>query len=433
MAILNLNNPWHPILMMFYLILLASILFLATVQSEPLPSTQEIFHQHKNRIVQIKILESSTDIKASLGTGFYVSNNGDIITNYHVISKIIHDPSHYSAVIKNHQGDTFPLEILQIDVIHDLAIVKANISSSEFFDFADLTLDKGYRIYSLGNPHDLGSTIVEGTYNGIVEESLYEKIHYTGSINPGMSGGPAINHQGKVVGINVSTAGNQISFLIPAKFAKNLFENKNHEPQSINLLSSIKKQLLDYQDNYMQKLLSASFTTTKIGHYRAPGKIANFLKCWSDSSRKQENLYEVVYSGCSTNDSIYISNQHSTGTINFEHMLISSKHLNKFRFYQLYQDFFQTSYSGIQASQEDVTNYQCHTEFVQTNKLPFRVALCLRPYKKFPELYDAILRVASLNKNNMGIQSTLVLSGVNFENAKQFSKKYLESFSWKTP
>jgi len=432
MDILNLNKAWQPIIM-FYSVLLTNIFLMATAQSEPIPSTQEIFHQYKNRIVQIKILESSTDVKASLGTGFYVSNDGYIITNYHVISNVAHDPSHYSAVMKNHQGDTFPLKILQIDVIHDLAIVKANISSPEFFDFADLALDKGYRIYSLGNPHDLGSTIVEGTYNGIVEESLYEKIHYTGSINPGMSGGPAINYQGKVVGINVSTAGNQISFLVPAKFAKNLFENNNHEPKSIHLLTSIKKQLLDYQDNYMQKLLSASLTTTKIGHYRAPGKMANFLKCWSDSSRKQENLFEVVYSGCSTSDSIYISNLHSTGTVSFEHMLINTNHLNKFRFYQLYQNFFQTNYSGMQASQEDVTNYLCHIEFVQTKNLPFRAVLCLRSYKKFPELYDAVLRVASLNKNNMGIQSTLVLSGVNFENAKQFSKKYLESFSWKTP
>ena len=51
-------------------------------------------------------------------------------------------------------------------------------------------LPKGERLYSMGNPLDLGFTIVEGTYNGPVERSYNERIHFSGAINPGMSGGP---------------------------------------------------------------------------------------------------------------------------------------------------------------------------------------------------------------------------------------------------
>ena len=51
-------------------------------------------------------------------------------------------------------------------------------------------LPKGERIYAMGNPLDLGFTIVEGTYNGLVDKSYDERIHFSGAINPGMSGGP---------------------------------------------------------------------------------------------------------------------------------------------------------------------------------------------------------------------------------------------------
>ena len=44
----------------------------------------------------------------------------------------------------------------------------------------------------MGNPLDLGFTIVEGTYNGFVEKSYNPRMHFTGAINPGMSGGPAV-------------------------------------------------------------------------------------------------------------------------------------------------------------------------------------------------------------------------------------------------
>ena len=55
----------------------------------------------------------------------------------------------------------------------------------------------------MGNPHDLGMSIVEGTYNGLLEKSLYRKIHFSGALNGGMSGGPALSRSsGKLVGLN---------------------------------------------------------------------------------------------------------------------------------------------------------------------------------------------------------------------------------------
>ena len=55
----------------------------------------------------------------------------------------------------------------------------------------------------MGNPHDLGMTIIEGTYNGLIQTSRFQKILFSGSLNSGMSGGPAMDDKGRVIGVGV--------------------------------------------------------------------------------------------------------------------------------------------------------------------------------------------------------------------------------------
>ena len=76
-------------------------------------------------------------------------------------------------------------------------------------------MSQGERIYSLGNPLDIGFAVIEGTYNGLVERSFYPTIFFAGSLNPGVSGGPTLDQQGRVIGINVAARrdGEQVSFL----------------------------------------------------------------------------------------------------------------------------------------------------------------------------------------------------------------------------
>ena len=63
--------------------------------------------------------------------------------------------------------------------------------------------------------------MIEGTYNGLVRRSFYPQIFFGGSLSAGVSGGPALDEQGRVIGINVARRvdGEQVSFLVPASFA----------------------------------------------------------------------------------------------------------------------------------------------------------------------------------------------------------------------
>ena len=101
-------------------------------------------------------------------------------------------------------------------MVNDLALVRATDLAAD--DDCRLALAEppiGVPVFALGNPLDLGLTVVPGTYNGINLTSYHPRVHFTGSLNSGMSGGPTLSESGQVIGINVSTAGNQVSFLVP--------------------------------------------------------------------------------------------------------------------------------------------------------------------------------------------------------------------------
>ncbi len=400
---------------------------------EPASSaTPAIFRRYSDYVSKIQVTENASGAKSELGSGFFVSDDGLVITNYHVISKLVISPERYHAELFDTRGATRSVKIEAIDVVHDLAVLRTEPKADGYFTLAPVATEQGARLYSLGHPHDLGLSIVEGTYNGRLQHTLYEKIHFTGSLNPGMSGGPTIDDQGRVVGINVSTAGDQISFLVPVDRAIVLLRQARTSGYMIpdNFLGVAAKQLLAYQDIYLAHLMADSGETTVLGHYRLPTNPASFFNCWADASRSEDRPYEVVEHQCSTDDYVFISGRHYSGTVEFEHRLLSSNELNQFRFFSLFSDQFQMGGFVSQEDDEDVTPYRCESRPVSQHGLTMKVLFCVRRYKKMAGLYDAILKAAVLREHNAGLLTRLSLSGVSFENAELMARRYLGAIAW---
>ena len=117
------------------------------------------------------------------------------MTNFHVVSQAALKPEQHDLVYVTADGREAPVTILQIDVLHDLALLKASDAGSRSFDAltfrpATQALAQGERIYSLGNPLDVGFAVMEGNYNGLVRRSFYPQIFFGGALSGGMSGGP---------------------------------------------------------------------------------------------------------------------------------------------------------------------------------------------------------------------------------------------------
>lgn len=261
---------------------------------------QTLYNNNSQYIVQIQVIELVSSKKSSIGSGFLISGDGLIATNYHVISSYIHQPDKYRVEYTNEDNENGDLKVEDIDVINDLAILKSAISSEVYLELSQKLPENGEPIYSMGNPLDLGSAVVPGTYNGYISSSYYHRIHFTGSINPGMSGGPVFNQLNEVIGVNVATSGNQISFLIPVDKLKKLLNEylaRNEDPIDFN--KRIREQLIDNQKKLMKSIFSIDWGREKLGDAEVFSKLSEFVTCWgSKKEQKKKERFSVVSIDC---------------------------------------------------------------------------------------------------------------------------------------
>jgi serine protease Do len=80
------------------LLLLAGLLLSSPLSAqEGGVETSRVFNRYADQVVKVQLIETGSSAKASVGSGFFVSAAGDIVTNYHVIAQVVHDPDRYRA------------------------------------------------------------------------------------------------------------------------------------------------------------------------------------------------------------------------------------------------------------------------------------------------------------------------------------------------
>lgn len=393
---------------------------------------EQLFSAYKPALYQIRLIEKASDSKSSIGSGFQINQDGVIATNYHVISGFVQHPNKYHLEYLDQQGNKAPLTVLDVDVINDLAIVKRTANTESTFALAPAEPAQGEKIFSLGNPHDLGMIVVPGTYNGLKKRSFYDRIHFTGSVNPGMSGGPTVNENGEVIGINVATAGNQIGFLVPLDKLKNLYSNYLKTGTAVDdLKKRIGEQLLANQQRFMEQVLSADWQVKKLGSANVPGEITEFIRCWGDSNAdKREAKYLSASSSCAMGEQIYLTSKFRSGDVRMQYKWLKTDELNRYQFYNMYRHTLSGLRADNRATKDDVTEFSCSQELINVAVTRSKAVLCSRAYKEYPGLYDVAFIAASYDKDQQGLVSEFNLSGVDKTLALQFAEKFMESATW---
>ena len=151
------------------------------------------------------------------------------------------------------------------------------------------SLAQGERIYSLGNPLDVGFAVTEGNYNGLVKRSFYPQIFFGGALSGGMSGGPALDSEGRVIGINVARRvdGEQVSFLVPASFASSLLKRgRDVAPIKTAAYGIVNDQLMLHQAALTDRFIQQGWKSATHPRYKVPVPSDQFMRCWGSRDRK---------------------------------------------------------------------------------------------------------------------------------------------------
>jgi len=394
-------------------------------------NAQALFESAAGRVYQILIIEAESGNKSAIGSGFRVAGSDLIVTNFHVISGALHKPAKYHIETLNSDGKRDKAVLVDFDVIHDLALVRREGEPGDGIAIAANEVQKGESIFALGNPFDLGQTIVPGTFNGLLERSFYQKLLFSGSLNPGMSGGPALNGSGELIGVNVATSGNQISFLVPAKYVTALLEKANQTAIPLaedQYQAEVARQLDADQAYKFALLLNLDWPTQKLGDMQVAGEVSAYFKCWGNTSDDKELLYRLTESACTSEDTIFLSDTLQTGAIDYQYGWTTSADLGSLRFHRLLSDSYARMFTRNPAGEDDVTNYQCRTQFVADSNDPdivYRTVQCVRQYKEYPALFDVLFLSVMLGNDRKSLSSHFALSGVSRENAEAFTRKFM--------
>ena len=197
-------------------------------QEKPIESLPSLIKRIKPSTVIIFTYDDKGDF-LKLGSGFFISQNGDVITNYHVIQGAS------SAEIKTSDGKTYLITyIVAGDEQNDIIRLSVNIPSQYVYP---LSLSKtipevGERIFVYGSPLGLENTVSDGIVSAIRDIPDYGRIiQITAPISPGSSGSPVLNLQGEVIGIASfqMVEGQNLNFAIPSEKITSLIlieENK---------------------------------------------------------------------------------------------------------------------------------------------------------------------------------------------------------------
>lgn len=418
---------YFPVLFIFFLVQMS---FPAYAGKEDMSvDAAHIYEKSLPAVFQIRIINKNSGEKRSCGSGFLVSEDKLFVTNYHVVSEVIKQPEKYRIEYLHENGEKGLLSIKAIDVVNDLALLKGEGAADFYLKLSDKKLQKGQRLYSLGNPHDLGMMIVEGGYNG-PRKTFYEKMLFSGTLNPGVSGGPTVNEKGEVVGVNAQIEADAIGGLVPAHFVKSLLKNvelqKPGEDGAWNKI--IEAQLRDSQERIAKKLITNEWKQQKLGELVIPKDIDPTLQCWSGGfSEDEKHSRNSDWLFCRNFDTISINHSFRTGRIGYHFSNFSSERLSKIGFIKHYNDTFSTSKEyNRDREKSDAYPYHCETSFLKLAKWNWKVAFCARQYKNMPDLYDTYIgAVPLMGGEKDGYRMEINLQGFTRERAMELYRKFL--------
>jgi serine protease Do len=193
------------------------------------------------------------------GTGFALSTNGYIVTNYHVVKDA------ESVYIQNTDGESYKVKTVYTDPVYDIAVLQ--ITDPDFisfkslpYTFKKLSSDLGEDVYTIGFPRDI-PVYTEGylsAKNGITQVGEIDTTAYQVdiSVNPGNSGGPLLDYSGNIIGVisGKQLKSDGVSFAIKSNYLmkvikdipsdslnKKLVLNRKNSLSGLNRKEQIKK------------------------------------------------------------------------------------------------------------------------------------------------------------------------------------------------
>jgi len=196
------------------------------------------------------------------GSGFFISHDGEILTNAHVVEGL-NGSENPKIVVKTTDGKRYPAVVLGKDKALDVAMIKIDIQHAPYVKLGDSdSIKVGEWVVAIGNPLGLEHTVTQGIISakgrtsnmmGADDNLVAGFLQTDAAINKGNSGGPLFNLSGEAIGINaaIRVDGQNIGFAVPITPVKQILQElRTGKPLSRGWLGVSTQDLdQDFQDS----------------------------------------------------------------------------------------------------------------------------------------------------------------------------------------
>ena len=418
------------VIAVFGLIMTYCTMAAGTTPENPDNRVSRILERARPGLVHLKVVSSKSDVEAWTGSGFAIDEHGWMATNYHVVSEVVLKPEIYQLRFITPDGQKGNAQVIAIDVANDLAIIQTSLRPRTHFSLAPGTPVRGEEVFALGFPNRQPVTITQGLYNGQVEGRYVARYHYTGPVNGGMSGGPSLNRNGEVLGINVESRRDSqlVSYLVPAAALSDLIDRTRRQSIVIPDAKVIETQVSRYAEALIEKLRTQLGTRTHLGNYLVPDG-NELMKCSGGTKLDEGGEYETTSHFCSPRSDIFLSDDTPDGAyVSIFAMMWRNIKMDPYR-------FAQTALPSITSKPDtprvDTGPFACRYQTLGLKGMRVRAEICVQKFRQFA-LSDYVLKLSTIDRSDHRLSVNVRLNSMPEAVARSFIKSVLESISWQT-
>jgi serine protease Do len=412
-----------------------ALLLLLLVRPVPEARGETSYERFKSSVFTIEVHSGNQGAKTTIGSGYLVSRDGLVATNYHVVGSYIEEPARYSIRALN-GTTTLPASLVAFDLVNDLAILRVVGSSAPPLTLAEAPPRLGSAIVAFGNPEDLGLSLINGVFNGLAARGVVDRMLVSMPLNSGMSGGPILDGTGRVVGTNVAILreSNSLSFGVPVAKLHALLRQPQVSLTKTGLLEETRRQLREFEAATSARLVEAFDSTRDAspavigrGRSRRPSEL---FECWDGS---QEYPSEAITDSWYRCDLQFSPTVESLGTVGSMQVILQQRRSEKstYGFYGSVQQLA-TSWSKVPAvspTDEIRRPPRCVASRFALSGTVWEANTCVTGYAKHPGLASYELIAASVSDAHDAFLVYLQVSGLREESFEKIARRVLEGIT----
>jgi hypothetical protein len=380
-----------------------ALAFAAAIQGGPQAGTEHTFERTKGSVVTVEVHSGNRDAKNSLGSGYLVSGQGLIVTNYHVVGSFVSHPKRHQVRIRTAAREC-AATLVQFDVANDLAVLQAPCVDGPALKLAAVVPPAGSPIVAFGNPHGLGLSLIEGIFNGFAGKGVVPRMLLSMPLNSGMSGGPILDRAGTVIGTNVSVMylSNSLSFGVPASAALALLARPPLSADESALREETTRQLAAIEAATTARAVDAFVGGDPAEVVSVGGAVArrppDIFECWDHTQVfKDQGITKTRY-GCDLQFTPSIEDIGPVGSVEllYEHFAATG---SRHGFYDHLEDH---GGAHLDVTARDPQNGilsapHCVADRVKAGDLTWKVNTCVSALVKHPGFFQFDVVATSIN------------------------------------